>query len=94
MPEDGGYPVLNDVAVSGIKPVIASKGSDVKVYGAKGAIVVDAASAANVNIYNFAGATVGQHKLAGATTIETPAGLYIVSVKSAEGVKVVKVVVR
>ncbi len=94
MPEDGGYPVLNDVAVSGIKPVIASKGSDVKVYGAKGAIVVDAASAANVNIYNFAGATVGQHKLAGATTIETPAGLYIVSVKSADGVKVVKVVVR
>jgi|GEM_PF-5713217 len=94
MPAEGGYPVLTSVDASGIESIVEESASAIHVYGTNGAIVVDAEGEATVSIYNFSGLMVGQYEVNGNSTIELPASLYIVNVKSAAGVKAVKVMVR
>lgn len=94
MPEDGGYPVLKAVENSGVQGIVENAASDVQVYGTIGAIVVDGIEESVVSVYNFSGLLIGQYQVNGSTTIELPASLYIVNVKSAAGVKAVKVLVR
>lgn len=96
MPAEGGFPVLKNVVcneAAGIEGVAAEVESAVKVYGTTGAIVVEAAEA-TVNVYNFSGLFLGQFNVIGSATIELAPAPYIVNVRSAEGVKASKVLVR
>lgn len=95
MPEAGGFPILKAVkyndpsgveAVAGAAPVI--------VYGTTNGVHVECEDECTVNIYNFSGLLIGQYHVWGTATIELPAAMYIVNVKSEGVVKNVKVSVR
>ncbi len=65
-----------------------------KVYGSTGAVVVKGADNAQVTITTFTGKTVDSRVVSGDAEIAVPAGNYIVTLKDAANVQLVKVVVK